>query len=239
MSGPLSCPDGYSPQSALIQGPDGNLYGTTTYGGGDGDYGTVFSISPAGGTLNTLHAFAGYPTDGSLPYSGLTSGSDGNFYGTTMSGGSSDADCNGSGAGCGTVYQITPAGVETVEYSFDATDGYSLSGGVVEGTNGLLYGTASNGGSKGYGTVFSLSVGLGAFVRLAPASGKVGASIKILGSDLTGTTAVSFNGTAASFAIVKSTEIKAVVPTGATSGTVTVTTPLGVLNSSVSFHVLK
>src|SRR5215471_18084433 len=88
-----------------------------------------------------------------------------------------------------------------------------------------------------YGTAFRLSTGLAPFVETVPASGKVGTTIVILGTNLTGATAVTFKGTAAAFTVVSGTEITATVPTGATSGTVTVTTPSGTLNSNVVFRV--
>ena len=88
------------------------------------------------------------------------------------------------------------------------------------------------------GTVFSLSVGLGPFVETQPTYGKVGAVVKILGTDLTGATSVSFNGTAAAFTVVSTSEITTTVPAGATSGTVQVVTPSGTLSSNVPFRVL-
>ena len=88
------------------------------------------------------------------------------------------------------------------------------------------------------GTVFSLSVGLGPFVETQTTSGKVGTVVKILGTDLTGATSVSFNGTAAAFTVVSPSLITAAVPVGATSGTVQVVVPSGTLSSNVSFRVL-
>src|SRR5579862_10019393 len=70
--------DGAQPYAGLVQGSDGNFYGTTYYGGAN-DQGTVFKITPSG-TLTTLYNFGG--SDGALPYAGLVQGSDGNFYGT-------------------------------------------------------------------------------------------------------------------------------------------------------------
>jgi uncharacterized protein (TIGR03437 family) len=81
-------------------------------------------------------------------------------------------------------------------------------------------------------------MGLGLFVKTVPNAGKVGATVKILGNNLTGTTSVSFNGTPATFTVVSKSQIKTTVPTGASTGTVTVTTPSGTLNSNVSFQVL-
>jgi uncharacterized protein (TIGR03437 family) len=101
-----------------------------------------------------------------------------------------------------------------------------------------LYGTTADGGANGYGTVFSLSVGLSPFVETEPTAGKVGAAVKILGSNLTGTTSVTFNGTPATFTVNSSTFITATVPAGATSGVVQVVTPGGTLSSNLPFRVM-
>ena len=87
------------------------------------------------------------------------------------------------------------------------------------------------------GTIFSLSVGLGPFVELQATSGKVGAAVNILGTDLTGATSVTFHGTAAVFKVVSASVIKTTVPQGATTGTVEVKTPRGTLKSNVVFRV--
>jgi hypothetical protein len=82
-----------------------------------------------------------------------------------------------------------------------------------------------------------MSVGLAPFVEVLPASGKVGAKVKILGNNLTGATSVTFNGTVAAFKVVSGTEITTTVPAGATAGTVEVTTPNGFLKSNVVFNI--
>ena len=88
------------------------------------------------------------------------------------------------------------------------------------------------------GTVFSLSVGLGPFVETQPTSGEVGAAVKILGTNLTGATSVTFNGTAATFTVVSHSLITTTVPAGATTGKVQVIAPGGTLSSNVPFRVL-
>jgi uncharacterized repeat protein (TIGR03803 family) len=237
------CTDGADPEG-LVQATDGNFYGTTSGGGvngtdcGSGGCGTVFRITPSG-TLTTLYSVCSQTgcTDGSLPYAGLVQATDGNFYGTTYHGGANNL---------GTVFKITPSGTLTTLYSFCSqggtacTDGATPIAGLVQDTNGNFYGTTENGGAKGqnYGTVFSLSVGLGPFVETQPASARVGGFVQILGTNLTGATSVSFNGTPADFRVVLNSLIKTTVPAGATTGKVQVVTPGGTLSSNVPFRVL-
>jgi uncharacterized repeat protein (TIGR03803 family) len=226
--------DGSTP-AGLVLGTDGNLYGTTSFGGAS-QQGTVFAITP-GGTLTTLHSFDG--TDGQGPSAALVQATDGNLYGTTEEGGKS---CPG-GQTCGTVFEITPGGTLTTLHQFDGTDGNDPRAGLLQATDGNFYGTTYYGGSikncglTTCGTVFKLSVGLGPFVTTVPTSGNLGRRVIILGTNLTGTTSVTFNGTAAAFTVVSATEITTTVPTGATTGTVQVTTPSGPLSSNVVFGV--
>jgi len=218
--------DGTFPYDGVIQASDGNFYGTASSGGANG-VGTVFKVT-AGGTLTTLHSFA--TTDGSLPFAELVQGTDGNFYGTTP---------RGAANGIGTVFKITPGGTLTTLHTFAGPDGSDPFGGLTQTTNGIFYGITYDGGTFGDGTVFSLSVGLGSFVETRPTSGKVGAAVIILGTNLNGATKVTFNGTNATFKVVSKSEIKTTVPTGATTGTVKVKTPRGTLKSNVVFRVTK
>jgi uncharacterized repeat protein (TIGR03803 family) len=316
-----NCTDGSEPYASLVQGTDGNLYGTT-YAGGTSNYGTIFKITTAG-SLTTLHSFD--DTDGANPYDALIQATNGDFYGTTYQGGSgnggtffqitstgtfsvlynfcSETNCTdgenpqagviqdsngdfygtttlGGTGGSGTVYQLTSAGELTTLYN-EPSDGYQLLGGLVQGTDGKLYGTTdltifditaagklttlftfnatdsenpnaalvqatdgtfygttTNGGGSGiFGTVFSIANGLGPFVRTIPTSGKVGAAVEILGTDLTGATSVTFDGIAATFKVVSGTEITTKVPTGAKTGTVEVVTPSGTLKSNAKFTI--
>ena len=123
--------------AGLIQATDGNLYGTDE-GGNDGNYGTVFRISP-NGTLTTLYNFEENGPNGSNPYAALVQDTDGNFYGTTLLGGKPSSSCTGVD-GCGTVFKITPSGALMTLHSFDQTDGYFPVAGLVQGTDGNLYG---------------------------------------------------------------------------------------------------
>ena len=229
------CTDGSGPNGGLVQATNGDLYGMSR-GGGANNGGTVYKITSSG-TLTTLYSFCSQSgcTDGSGPYAGLIQATDGNLYGTTNHGGAN---------GDGTVFKITPGGTLTTLYSFcsqtGCTDGSGLITGLVQATNGKFYGTTQAGGAhQNSGTIFSLSVGLGPFVETQTTSGKVGAAVKILGTNLAGATSVTFNGTAAVFTVNSTgSAISATVPSGATTGTVEVVTPRGRLMSNVPFRVL-
>jgi uncharacterized repeat protein (TIGR03803 family) len=247
-----NCADGATPRGMLIQAASGKLYGTTFSGGSDPGGGTIYEITLTG-KLTTFYNFCSQTNciDGATPIAGLVKGTDGNFYGTTWQGGSTQASFCGSN-GCGTVFEITPAGTLTTLYGFcpspqqNCTDGAYPIAGLMQATNGTFYGLADRGGADyqgclvggGCGDFFSLSMGLGPFVETIPPAGKVGRGIIILGNSLTGTTSVTFNGTPATFKVISGTLIEARVPAGATSGTIEVTTPGGTLKSNEVFQVL-
>jgi uncharacterized repeat protein (TIGR03803 family) len=152
-----ACADGGGPAAGLIQATNGNFYGTTS-GGGANNAGTVFKLTP-GGTLTTLYSFCAQSgcTDGYDPW-GLIQGTDGNFYGTTALGGNSPS-CPPTA--CGTVFKITPSGKLTTLHSFCSPSGCAEGGipqaGLVQATNGSLYGTTSSGGNTGNGAVFKIT----------------------------------------------------------------------------------
>ncbi len=229
------CADGSYPYAGLVQAADGNFYGTTLQGGAYGS-GTVFQITP-GGRLTTLYSFCGQEAgcvDGGNPQASLIQATDGYLYGTTTSGGPYGQ--------YGTIFKISTGGTLTTVYDFCSQPGCSdgeVPNGLVQATNGDFYGTTLNGGSNlsNAGTIFSLSVGLGPFVETQTTSGKVGAAVKILGTNLIGATTVTFNGTDAVFEVVSASEITATVPSGATTGPVQVATPSGTLSSNVPFIV--
>ena len=153
--------DALAPISGLVVGSDGNLYGTTREGGsqanavtGSAGGGTVYTITPSGAE-SVLYSFPANATDGWLPYAPLVLASDGNFYGTTYSGGAH----GGSNGGYGTIFRITPAGAYTQLYSFGAaaSDPINPMFALTEGGDGYLYGVTANGGARGAGAVFKIS----------------------------------------------------------------------------------
>lgn len=143
--------NGSNPSSAgvLVQGLDGNFYGTTLEGGanrcGTGTCGTVFNMTPTG-TLTTLHSFNS--TDGSLPCAGLVLDTNGNFYGTTGWAGANNF---------GTVFEMTPAGSLSTVHNFAGTDGSHPCAPLMQATNGKLYGTTFETYDSGWGTVFQMT----------------------------------------------------------------------------------
>ena len=230
-----SCADGANPKSALVQAPDGKFYGTT-YGGGatnarcPSGCGTVFEITPKG-QVTTLHAFcaSGPCPDGAVAQTSLIQATNGNLYGTTVQGGIPFS--------AGTIFEITPNGALTTLHSFDYSDGQIPNGALMQATDGNIYGTTIYGGANSDGTVFRLVSGLGPFVEPQPSAGKAGVTIVILGNGLSGSTAVTFNGTPATFKVLSNAAISTQVPTGATTGMIQVTTPGGILTSNVPFRI--
>jgi len=157
------CPDGSLPIAGLVEGSDGNFYGTTHRGGANGDYGnygTIFKITPSR-QYTVLYSFCSQANcaDGESPAAPLIQASNGNFYGTTEYGGVSPY-CADQSLGCGTLFEITPEGKFTTLYTFcsqaNCTDGfypYNL----VQASNGNIYGIAYIGGANGDGAIFQLS----------------------------------------------------------------------------------
>ncbi len=229
---------GGEPLSPLVQGGDGNFYGTASIGGASGA-GAVFKITAAG-KLTVLHNLNG-TTDGRFPYGGLVQASDGNFYGANSISGKASTGCPN---GCGTTFKISPKGQFSVLHNFDLTTGDTPSVTPLQHTNGIVYGDTLIGGTGDIGCVvgdcgvfYSWNDRLPTFVALLPHSGKVGKTIEFLGQGFTGTKSVSFNGTAAKFTVSSDTYLTATVPSGATTGSVTVTTPGGKLASNKTFRV--
>jgi uncharacterized repeat protein (TIGR03803 family) len=223
--------DGDSPYAPLIQASDGNYYGTALAGGYNlgGCCGVIFKLTHDG-HVSVLFAFD--YLDGGQLFAGLTQGSDGNLYGAASVGG--DKQERG-----GTLFQISLSGTYKVLYNFGVAENFPTAS-LAQDTNGTFYGTTYWGGSYSAGTVYSLNMGLGPFITFVQPTGAIGATAQILGQGLTGTTAVTFNGVAAtSFTAVNDTYMTAVVPSGATTGKVVVTTPDGALTSNVNFRIIN
>ena len=145
-----SCRDGAEPNGGLIQGINGDLYGTTEVGGTNGGYGTIFSMT-LGGLRTTLYSFD--MVHGQNPEAALVQTTDGDLYGTTLHGGL---------AGYGTVFRITASRTLTVLYSFcvqaACADGANPAAPLIRGIDGNFYGTTFEcGEAPGYGTVFQIA----------------------------------------------------------------------------------
>ncbi|WP_162560238.1 choice-of-anchor tandem repeat GloVer-containing protein [Methylotetracoccus oryzae] len=221
---------GRRPYSPVVQGTDGNLYGTTTEGGTAGR-GVAFKLTLKG-AITVLYNFDGTSTasraNGYTPYAGLVQGSDGNFYGTTYSGGIRNS---------GTLFRITPAGDFAIQASFNGTNGAHSQGTPLLHTNGRIYGLSQSGGTFSVGTVYSLDVGAPGFIAPIPNAAKAGTSVGLLGA-VGGTTGVSFNGVNASFSGTGNTFRTTVVPAGAATGLIKVTTPTGTPQTLKAFQQL-
>jgi uncharacterized repeat protein (TIGR03803 family) len=253
---------GAYPYAGLVQATDRNFYGTA-YGGGPLTLGTVFEITPAG-IVTTPYTFCSQTncTDGAAPLAGLIQGTDGNFYGTTISGGdcASAPNCYGTvfslGVGLGPfVEALTYSGRvgNTVEFlgqgfttsttvSFNGTSatpsvksGTYLTAAVPSGaTTGFVTITTSIGSLKS-NKIFRVTPQIKSF---APTSGPVGTDVAITGESLSGATSVTFGGVRAThFTVDSYTEITATVPTGAKTGKIGVTTPGGTATSTGTFTV--
>jgi uncharacterized repeat protein (TIGR03803 family) len=174
--------DGTEP-NGLVQGSDGNFYGTTE-GGGTNGCGTVFKISPNKAEI-ILYSFTG-GNDGANPTAGLVQGSDGSFYGTTSGGGSTNHNYQTGTPGFGTVFKISVNGVETVLYSFTGGMDGANPNGLAQGSDGNFYGTTSYGGNTnlnggdGYGTEFQISAN-GALTSLYSFTGTTDGAIPCAG----------------------------------------------------------
>ena len=144
--------NGFAGPHGVIEGSDGNLYGTTRFGGAFG-YGTVFKVAKDGTGFTLLQSFEfGVGTNGALPYAGVIDGNDGNLYGTTTSGGVFDN---------GTLFKIAKdatgfTSLQSFEYGLSA-NGATPQAGVIEGSDGTLYGTTTYGGPFDDGTVFKIA----------------------------------------------------------------------------------
>ena len=145
--------DGDEPEQGVILDSAGNLYGTTAAGGiscGGLGCSVIFKLSPDGNE-STVFSFSGYPTDGADANGPLLMDPAGNLYGTTFGGGT-EADSDG------TIFKIDPTGKETILYQFSKANGMLLLWGLIRDRTGNIYGTTTQGGANGLGTIFRLKV---------------------------------------------------------------------------------
>jgi uncharacterized repeat protein (TIGR03803 family) len=139
--------EGYSPYAGVIEGSDGNFYGTTYLGGSEGG-GVIYKVAPDG-TYTVLRALGQGKLDAVLPYAGLVQAQDGFLYGTTLRGGNNDK---------GTVFRLSTSGGDfSIIHHFDGANGENPEGALVVGADGNLYGTTLQGGSGNRGTVFRIT----------------------------------------------------------------------------------
>jgi uncharacterized repeat protein (TIGR03803 family) len=156
--GSTATTDGHTPYAGLLMDSAGNLYGTTASGGANGGThgdGVVFSLNAAG-KETVLYSFGAAANDGMNPYATLVMDSAGNLFGTTRAGGTY---ASGGARRGGTVFKLSPAGTETILYSFGAagaSDGSSPQAPLLVDGAGNLYGTTAGGGAHGDGTVFKI-----------------------------------------------------------------------------------
>ncbi|MGO8794293.1 MAG: choice-of-anchor tandem repeat GloVer-containing protein [Candidatus Sulfotelmatobacter sp.] len=215
----FSCTIGpHYPVAPPLLASNGTLYGTTPSGGAHGQ-GTIYDISKSFG-VNVLYGFTDIPGDGDDPNAGLVQASDGNLYGVT--------------------YYYSQVFSWNLNGTYTAFPGYIYGDTVanlMQDTNGLFYGVS--GGTGGYGFVYSFNNGLSPFVAFVKPQGAVGANVQILGQGFIGSTSVTFNGVPATFSVVSDTYMTAIVPAGATTGPVVVTTPSGTLTSNQRFMVTE
>ena len=225
--------DGQNALSPLIQASDGNFYGIADQGGTKG-IGTIYKLTPAK-AFSVIYNFQSTVT-GYEPHVGPVQATDGKLYSTASS-------ITG-----GLFFQVSTTGAYKIVHNCDIPTGFVPQVPMFQHTNGTLYGDTSAGGtgnvspcvSGSCGVLYSLSMGLHPFISFVGPDflGKVGNTIEILGQGFTGTTKVSFNGAAATFKVVSNTYLTATVPSAATKGFVTVTTPGGMLTSNRKFLVL-
>ena len=173
--------DGATPEEGVVRDSAGNLYGMTKLGGVYG-WGTVFAVDESG-TETVLHSFDGANGDGGDPVAGLILDSAGMLFGTTQGGGILNSHCiPGLEIGCGTVFQVSTAGSESVLYKFTGyKDGNTPSGNVARDSAGNLYGTSQpQPAPVSYGTIFELDAA-GKFTVLHTFTGGAGGADPVAG----------------------------------------------------------
>lgn len=220
--------NGYGPNSGLVQGSDGKLYGSTSSGGTSAN-GVMYRIATAGTGYTVLRSITS-STDGAPNF--LIQATDGNRYGTAYGGG------NGNSGG---LWEMTSAGAFSsfLFPSAGSTYGTNPFLSLMQHTNGTLFSTTTSGGSVGSaGEFLSQNIGAAGFASLVTQTGKVGAKIGILGQGFSTSSVVKFNGVqVVTKTVTGTTYIQATVPVGANTGAVTVTTGATTLTTPQSFRV--
>ena len=223
--------DGQNPYTSLIQGIDGNFYGTTEYGG-TSEMGTIYKLSSAG-VETILYNFPNQ-TDGAYPRLPLTQGPDGLLYGMAT-------DCASGGCSQAGLFDITTKGAYKNLYLYPIGGSNTVQpfAPLLLSTNGTLYSTTAQGGTAGNGSFYSVSTKYSPFISLVNVrSGKEGAQVGILGQGFTSKSVVKFGGTAATKkTLTGSTFLQATVPAGALTGAVTVTTGTSVLTTPSTYKI--
>jgi len=218
---------GAVPYAGVVQSGDGSFFGTTT-AGGTGGGGVVYRVTQSG-NIKVLHNFpVGTQSDGYDPIANVLLATDGFSYGTAWAGGLNNY---------GVVFSIAPTGSYSILNQFDKPSGSNASSNMVQHTNGSLYGMA-NGGLSVDGVIYQLNVNLGITLKPLLYAGKVGSAVQILGSGLTGATSLKFNGEPARFTLVSDNYLTTKVPSGATTGPITVKTPAGTYSTVFNFYVI-
>lgn len=232
---------GQGPCTGMIQGKDGKLYGATNQGAANGS-GNIYKMTTTG-VATDLHDFNN-ATDASCvnnigPPVNLLQVADGAFYGVNPAFGPN---------GTGSIYKLTSTNAfSAFLFPSPPVDGNLPSSTLIQHTNGLVYGTTPSGGGGGggcpnpcQGTFFSVATGDAAFANLEPTqkTGFVGASVGVFGQGFSGASVVKFGGVAAtSVTLSGTTYLTAVVPVGAHTGVVTVTTGSTTLKSPQTYKV--
>ena len=223
--------DGQNPLTSLIQGADGNYYGTTEFGG-TSNLGTVFKLTPAG-VETVLYNFPNQ-SDGAYPRLPLTQGLDGLLYGITT-------DCAGGGCAQAALFDISTAGAYKNLYLYPVGVPNSIQpfAPLLLSTNGTLYSTTFQGGVASSGTFYDVTTNFKPFISLVNVrSGKEGAQVGILGQGFSTASVVKFGGTIATTTkLTGKTFILATVPSAALTGKITVTTGSATLSTVSAFKV--
>jgi uncharacterized repeat protein (TIGR03803 family) len=230
--------NGSYPSGPLVQGADGNLYGTTTIGGIN-NTGVIFKITLKG-VYTKMFDFDAAPGGcnkfGATPYAGLMAAPDGNLYGVTPIGG---ANC------VGTIFQVTTGGSVSKLFDFTgntgAVPGFYSTTTLALNTNGKFYGLTVSGGANGDGVLFNVTpLNLKELLTVVgPIFVEPGLPVEILGNDLTHTVQVSFGGVQAQFQQGSDTYLIATVPTDAVDGVIAVTLDTGLqVQTLLAIHIL-